>query len=754
MFCMKCGKPTEGDQILCPDCLNQQPQQPAAAPEEAAAPLWEQTVFVEQTPTEPQPEVPQSEPVQPQPQKKKGKAGLIAAIVAGALVLALGLTTVFCWGFVSNLCMDWFTSPEDYLEFAALRTLTKGDGLFAGEPDYLTRYQKNLEAARDAYSSGNPIQNEELSYRLELDPSVVELVLRASDAPEELSADTFTDILLNLQINTTDTGISLNAAAGLKGVELLTLNFLMNMEDGGAWMQIPELTEAYLHAPTGAMSVGQSAPYNMFPDSDMLLELLERYIPLIVEELDEVEKDTDTVKAGDLRKKLTTLTVEMSQKEFISLRATLVEEFSRDEDILDLLQIYCDDYNKRYEEYIDAGFVTQLTPEDLLEQWEDSLDAAREDIDSSDPVEFMFYVDNKGRIVGFTIKSSGEKLELLLLRKGDAFGLKILLPNDTLYLTAEGTEVDGVIDGTATLEIGGMSVGTLEISQLVSNDEVGSGTITLKPHEDFLSFVLEELGLPEGIAALLDADDTTMKIELDGTYRQATVVMTLNAGSLQIAKLTAQASVTQPTEITFPTESVTPQQWKQSISQENLKVLFEKAGLYNAFAYLFEVKEPELPHYTNGTPQGALTILENTWFNFCQYTEIPVFGGDYDNVVDGAPGLSTNEDYLLYTMLVPQQEVGQITGAATVTHAMMGNNFTCGVYSMEQDPYMFADAMAEAILSNQWMCGMPEELVIMVIDNTYVLVCYGIRDFTEPLAECVAGLYPTAEILYHQPITG
>ena len=71
MFCTNCGKPTEGDEILCPQCK--------AAQENASAeiPVAEETPAFTVAPTE------------PAPTKKKKKLGLTLGIIAGVLVFTL-----------------------------------------------------------------------------------------------------------------------------------------------------------------------------------------------------------------------------------------------------------------------------------------------------------------------------------------------------------------------------------------------------------------------------------------------------------------------------------------------------------------------------------------------------------------------------------------------------------------------------------------------------------------------------------------
>lgn len=127
---------------------------------------------------------------------------------------------------------------------------------------------------------------------------------------------------------------------------------------------------------------------------------------------------------------------------------------------------------------------------------------------------------------------------------------------------------------------------------------------------------------------------------------------------------------------------------------------------------------------------GALAILEGIWNVTSENEKFPVFGGDAGNMVDGAPGVYSLEDTEALTaqLLVPADQVANIDQAASLFHGMMTNNFTCGVFHVTGDVKAFAEAMNNAVANNQWLCGIPEAMVVAVIDSEYVLMAYGLRD--------------------------
>ena len=153
-------------------------------------------------------------------------------------------------------------------------------------------------------------------------------------------------------------------------------------------------------------------------------------------------------------------------------------------------------------------------------------------------------------------------------------------------------------------------------------------------------------------------------------------------------------------------------------------------------------------------PGSALEILENVWALYSDDEKFPVMGGDMVNMVDGAPGAYGLEDAesLTYQLLVPAEQVANIDEAASLFHGMMLNNFTCGVFHVTGDADAFAAAMVNAVKNNQWMCGMPETMLVSVVGGEYVLMAVGINDAMNPFIAKFNEAYPAAVIVAKEAI--
>ena len=171
-----------------------------------------------------------------------------------------------------------------------------------------------------------------------------------------------------------------------------------------------------------------------------------------------------------------------------------------------------------------------------------------------------------------------------------------------------------------------------------------------------------------------------------------------------------------------------------------------------SFAACGNNEEPSAENETETVTVGsALEILETIWGQFGEDEKFFTMGGDYDNMVDSAPGVVSNADFLAGVLYVPAET--EVLEAASLVHGMNLNNFTAGAYKVA-DAAAFAETMKASIAGVQWICGMPEKLVIATLGNEYALVMFGVNDAVNPFEEKLAAAYPAAEIVCSEAIVG
>ena len=155
-------------------------------------------------------------------------------------------------------------------------------------------------------------------------------------------------------------------------------------------------------------------------------------------------------------------------------------------------------------------------------------------------------------------------------------------------------------------------------------------------------------------------------------------------------------------------------------------------------------------------PASAEEILNNVWSKYAEDQKFAVVGGDPAAMYMDGPAAwdMTNTENMPYTLLIPQENIANVDGVASMMHMQLKNNFTCGVYHMAagNDVAAFADTMKNVVLNNQWMCGFPEKLIIADIAGEYVLVAFGKNDAMNPFQANFTAAYPEAQVLVNEPI--
>ena len=159
----------------------------------------------------------------------------------------------------------------------------------------------------------------------------------------------------------------------------------------------------------------------------------------------------------------------------------------------------------------------------------------------------------------------------------------------------------------------------------------------------------------------------------------------------------------------------------------------------------------------SSAPADSLTLLETVWSSYTDEEKFPAAGGDYENSVDSAPGAFdlSNADNLSYLLTVPADDAALIDDAASLMHMMNMNTFTCGALRVKstEDTAKLAEDIRNAVQGKQWMCGFPDKLVILTLEN-YVISMYGDEDLVNTFRDKLLSAYADASVTYDEAIGG
>lgn len=154
------------------------------------------------------------------------------------------------------------------------------------------------------------------------------------------------------------------------------------------------------------------------------------------------------------------------------------------------------------------------------------------------------------------------------------------------------------------------------------------------------------------------------------------------------------------------------------------------------------------------SPEAAL--LSSIYNAFAEDQKFPIGGGDSANLVMDAPGAFdiTNVEELESSLGFPSSQAANIDGAASMIHMMNANTFTGAAYHLIDgaDADAFAEAVKETVLAKQWICGMPDTLVILSADG-YIITAYGNAELIENFKTTALSAISGSEVILETPIT-
>ncbi|MBQ3029700.1 MAG: hypothetical protein IJD24_00625 [Agathobacter sp.] len=147
----------------------------------------------------------------------------------------------------------------------------------------------------------------------------------------------------------------------------------------------------------------------------------------------------------------------------------------------------------------------------------------------------------------------------------------------------------------------------------------------------------------------------------------------------------------------------------------------------------------------------AQELLTKVWDTYAEEEKFFAMGGHFEAPVDNGPGtydVAKAED-LEMSFCIPADKVAMVDDAATIMHAMNANNFSAAAYHVTDAANVTAiiDAIKERTMNNQWMCGFPEELIIVTVGENYIVSAFGSADIVDNFQSKLAEVYGDAAVV-------
>lgn len=275
-------------------------------------------------------------------------------------------------------------------------------------------------------------------------------------------------------------------ALSLNGRELIGMEVLADIAGRTLYGRLPLLSKEYFRAgfdELGLYGVDQAVfgqreeMFDALPDGQMFSDLLLRCAEAALENVEDVEQGSDTLEAGGVSAKYTTLTVTLDEDELHDMVKDVCKLLKKDKDV--------EAFFAYMEEQIGTG---------IYDDFLDALDELPGYIKLDDDIVMTLYVDGDDVIRGREIEYDDLILRYVRPVDGRDFGFEVSceLDGDMLWrISGDGREDGDTLEATSTFEVDDtewftLSIEDLDMERLDEGELIG--TFTLRPTYEFYSF--------------------------------------------------------------------------------------------------------------------------------------------------------------------------------------------------------------------------------------------------------------------------
>ena len=423
MNCKKCNAPLEPDEMFCANCGEKNPDY---KPADASA----------------------FEGYDEGPKKKKKPVALIAGVlaavvVAGAVYAGLGVAK------------SVFTSPKDQFKAAIQK---ESDSVIGYIGKSIDRVKERYKAYRDGYNTKG-IASLELSNKGK--------DFLSSELGLDSDIDWFDSLQLEYNGNITldDIGIEFNTKLNKK--DLFKVDAYMN--DKSMQVKLPEFSDDVLTFDTDELSgnIGYMGRFDAFetlginamfaeavPDSAKLKKITDKYTKIFLENIDDVEKTSDSVEAQGVRVKATKLTAYISGDKIKEIKKDILDK-ALDDDELKETVIKCGDAYGKFSD-------NKISGKEAYDEFKSLAELEREYADSEqfNDLEFSIWVSGKKVVAKELVADNQTVIEYKTPVSDSKLGVEINIGvgYDELSITGKGKIKNSALIGDFDITASGQTV--------------------------------------------------------------------------------------------------------------------------------------------------------------------------------------------------------------------------------------------------------------------------------------------------------
>lgn len=404
-----------------------------------------------------------------QNKKRKFPTKIVIACTAVLLVVALvvlNLSTIF------GALVKTFGSGSDYMRYVEAKEITS----------LCKSVSKNYGDSVLKLADSNT--GAKADFSLSLSDKGADMINELASAGSGVDLEWLKDVKLNLDVNRSEKKNQVKAGLNINGKDIVSADLITDLENGDIYIAIPELSEKYM-----MQSVSESYDadtvenmnklFKALPNQNTLDKLLEKYLKIAVNSINDVEKSEETLSIGDIDEKCTVLTFDVDERLLLEIAQKVLDEAEKDNDLKKVV----DDFVKAAE---DIYGPVEIDYNEAISDAKEEVSYALESLDD-DGEKFLTlvdYVNGSHEIIGRKLIVSGEEvLSYGTAKRGSDFEFE-LNAGESFVVSGKGNESGSKITGEFSVEADGQEVVVIETEKLDMNKMKGGeleGIVRFKP---------------------------------------------------------------------------------------------------------------------------------------------------------------------------------------------------------------------------------------------------------------------------------
>ena len=531
------------------------------------------------------------------PPKKRKRLKLVPALIF-CFLLVIGTIGIVKGAEIRNFVAKTVSSPEDYYKKVESREL--------GE------LVKSLTSIYDVYTqSVQEYKGTSGKVEIKLEDGAKSLLSLAAMGGTDLSW--LENGYLTFEMNTKEDAFQYAGTLGLKDTGILSFESIVDLEKEKLYLLLPELSKQYISSSMNTYGSlnnplkEYAELLQVLPKSDSVEKLLNRYIDIALDSIDDVETKKDTIAVQGVKEDATKITVTITLLQVRQMVEAITKELPEDKEFKEV-------YNTLYNALKDKTDISTYDEvmEEVKELYEEVVERRENNLEEPDSTLSMdIWVDDRGEVIGREFNIDTESgFRYLTAESGDDIATEINLYGDadSIVFEGKGKKSGDCVTGDYTLYTNGEEIFTFKTSKL-DMKALMKGEYDGKVRVGFGQGLLKDINSGSDYTGMVSEYANFMnslsKIDLEvcgkTNKESGKVSFTIYLSDQAFVKFIVSSKVQKTEDFSIPKDSDVVDsedynamaQWESSISLDQIIKNLKKAGVPQEYLDSLEGKTPE-----------------------------------------------------------------------------------------------------------------------------------------------------------------